>query len=73
MSKELKLKNAKLETLEVNRVAFIGELKGFKQRLSYSITKDRYNDLLQIDPYKVYNIWHEGNIFRFIEQTKGAI
>ena len=70
--KKLKLKNAKIETLTENKVSFIGELKGYKQRLSYTITeKERYNDLKQIDKNIIYNIWldNDKGIFRFIPQN----
>ena len=64
--KQLKLKNAKLETLTDNKVVFIGELKGYIQKLSYTITQERYNDLKQLDSNITYNIWKQDNIFRFI-------
>lgn len=67
--KKLKLKNAQLESLTENRVSFIGELKGYMQRLSYTITQERYNDLLQLDPSKKYNIWYENNMFIFKPKT----
>ena len=66
MAKKLKLKNAKLEALTENKVIFIGELKGYRQRLSYTITSERHNDLLQLDKDQKYNIWQQDNIFRFI-------
>lgn len=66
--KKLKLKNAKLELLTNNKVVFIGELKGYIQRLSYDITQERYNDLQQLDNNTVYNIWSENNMLRFIAQ-----
>ena len=66
--KQLKLKNAKVETLTENKVVFIGELKGYIQKLSYTITKERYIDLLQLDTNVIYNIWLENNVFRFIPQ-----
>ena len=66
--KKLKLRNAKLESLTKNKVVFIGELKGYLQRLSYTITKDRYNDLLQLDKSATYNIWDIGDNYRFIKQ-----
>jgi len=63
--KKLKLKNAKLESLTENKVAFIGELKGYIQRLSYTIKKERYNDLLQLEENTKYNIWHYDGYFHF--------
>jgi len=66
--KQLKLKNAKLETLTENKVVFIGELKGYIQKLSYTITQERYNDLKQLDNNTTYNIWNENNVMRFITQ-----
>ena len=67
--KKLKLKNARLEALTENRVSFIGELKGYKQRFSMTITDiNRYYDLLQLDKESMYNIWSENGSFRFILQ-----
>lgn len=66
--KKLKLKNAKIESLTESKVVFVGELKGYVQRLSYSITHDRYNDLQQLNRDIKYNIWHENNILKFIAQ-----
>lgn len=66
--KKLKLRNAKLESLTENKVIFIGELRGYISRLSYSITKERYNDLQQLDKNATYNIWKHDNSFRFIQQ-----
>jgi hypothetical protein len=66
--KKLKLRNARLESLTKNKVVFIGELKGYLQRLSYTITKDRYKDLLQLDKNATYNIWDIGGHYRFIKQ-----
>ena len=67
--RKLKLRNAKLESLTENKVVFIGELKGYIQKLSYTITKERYNDLKQLDSNITYNIWKQDNIFRFIAQN----
>ena len=67
--KQLKLKNAKLELLTENKVVFIGELKGYIQKLSYTITKERYIDLLKLDENIKYNIWLENHAFRFIPKT----
>lgn len=67
--KQLKLKNATIETLTENKVIFVGELKGYIQKLSYTITKERYLDLLKLDTNKKYNIWLENNVFRFVLQT----
>lgn len=66
--KKLKLRNARLELLAENKVVFIGELKGYLQKLSYTITKDRYKDLLQLDKNATYNIWDMGGNYRFIKQ-----
>jgi hypothetical protein len=67
--KTLKLKNAKLESLTENKVEFIGELKGYIQKLSYTITKERYNDLKALDRNAKYNIWSVNNVLRFIPQA----
>jgi uncharacterized FlgJ-related protein len=67
--KQLKLRNAKLESLTENKVVFIGELKGWIQKLSYTITQDRYYDLLQLDSDTKYNIWLDNHVFRFIPQN----
>lgn len=68
--KKLKLKNAKIETLTKNKVSFIGELKGYIQKLSYTITKERYTDLLQLNKNKIYNIWQlENGHFLFKERN----
>jgi hypothetical protein len=67
--KTLKLKNAKLESLTENKVVFIGELKGYIQKLSYTITKERYNDLKKLDSNAKYNIWSVNNVLRFIPQA----
>ena len=67
--KKLKLKNAKLESLTENKVIFKGELKGYVQKLSYTITHESYKDLLQIDKNQIYNIWSVNNVLRFIPQT----
>jgi len=64
--RKLALKNAQLESLTINKVVFIGELKGYIQRLSYSITKERYSDLLQLNKNQKYNIWKTDNILKFI-------
>lgn len=64
--KQLKLKNARLETLTENKVTFIGELKGCIQKLSYTITPERYVDLLKLDENTLYNIWKQDDKFRFI-------
>lgn len=66
--KKLKLRKAMLESLTENKVAFIGERKGCITRLTYTITKERYLDLLQLDRNQVYNIWLHDNNFRFIPQ-----
>ena len=66
--KKLKLRIARLESLTENKVIFIGELKGYIQKLSYTITHDRFNDLKQIDMGTRYNIWEIDNTLRFIEQ-----
>jgi hypothetical protein len=66
--KQLKLKNAVLESLTENKVIFIGELKGYIQRLSYTITNERYNDLLQLDENTKYNIWQYDGFFHFKPQ-----
>lgn len=67
--KKLKLRNAKLELLTENKVSFIGELKGYIQRWSMTITDiDRYYDLLQLDKDSIYNIWLEDDLYRFILQ-----
>ena len=63
------IKNAKLESLTENKVEFIGELKGYIQKLSYTITKDRYNDLQQLDGNTKYNIWQLENVIRFKPQA----
>ena len=70
MGKKLKLKNAKIELLTENKVIFKGELKGYMQKLSYTITKERYNDLLQLNKNTAYNIWAkaENNTLTFIPQ-----
>ena len=67
--KQLKLKNAIIETLTENKVIFIGEIKGYRQKLSYTITKERYIDLLKLDTNTKYNIWLENNNFRFIPKN----
>ena len=67
--KQLKLRNARLESLTENKVVFIGELKGYIQKLSYTITQERYNDLKQLDKNTTYNIWNENNVMRFIAQN----
>jgi hypothetical protein len=67
--KQLKLKNAMIESLMVNKVVFIGELKGYIQKLSYTITQERYNDLLQLDKNTKYNIWKENDVFNFIPKN----
>ena len=64
--KQLKLKNARIESLTENKVVFIGELKGYIQKLSYTITLERYRDLLKLDRDTLYNIWKQDNQFRFI-------
>ena len=64
--RKLALKNAQLESLTINKVVFIGELKGYKKRLSYSITKERYFDLLQLNKNQKYNIWKTDNFLKFI-------
>jgi len=66
MRKKLLLKNAELVLLKGNKVIFTGELKGFIQRLSYTITEERYTDLLALNENTKYNIWKQDNIFRFI-------
>lgn len=67
--KKLKLKNAKLELLTKNKVSFIGELKGYRQKFSMTITNmDTYEELLQLDENSIYNIWFENNFYRFIAQ-----
>ena len=66
--KTLKLKNATIQSLTENKVVFIGELKGYIQKLSYTITQDRYNDLKRLNSNVKYNIWNENNIMRFIPQ-----
>ena len=63
---QLKLKNARIESLTENKVVFIGELKGYIQKLSYTITLERYRDLLKLDRDTLYNIWKQDNQFRFI-------
>ena len=65
--RKLKLKNAKIETLTQNKVTFVGELKGYIQRLSYTITEERFLDLKQLDSDKKYNIWKTEDCFKFIE------
>ena len=65
--KTLKLKNAKLETLTETKVSFIGELKGYIQKWSMTITDiQRFYDLQKLDRNTTYNIWHENNQYRFI-------
>lgn len=64
--RKLALKNAQLESLTINKVVFIGELKGYKKRLSYNITKERYFDLLQLNKNQKYNIWKTDNFLKFI-------
>jgi len=66
--KTLKLKNATIQSLTENKIVFIGELKGYIQKLSYTITQDRYNDLKRLNSNVKYNIWNENNIMRFIPQ-----
>jgi len=66
--KKLKLKNAKIESLAENKVIFIGELKNKIYKLSYTITKERFTDLKQLNKNTIYNIWNQDNIFRFIPQ-----
>lgn len=66
--KTLKLKNAKIESLTENKVIFIGELKNKIYKLSYIITKERFEDLKQLDVNTIYNIWYQDNNFRFIAQ-----
>lgn len=68
--RKLKLKNAKMELLTENKVVFIGELKGYIQRWSMTITDiNRYYDLLQLDKDGVYNIWLQDDTFRFIAKN----
>lgn len=67
--KKLILKNAKLVSLMENKVIFIGEKGGYIQKLSYTITKETYNDLKQIDKNLIYNIWLQNDLMRFISQT----
>ena len=65
--KTLKLKNAKLETLTETKVSFIGELKGYIQKWSMTITDiQRFYDLQKLDKNTTYNIWYENNQYRFI-------
>ena len=65
--KTLKLKNAKLETLTETKVSFIGELKGYIQKWSMTITDiQRFYDLQKLDRNTTYNIWYENNQYRFI-------
>ena len=66
--KKLLLKKATIQSLSENKVVFIGELKGYIQKLSYTITQDRYNDLKRLNSNVKYNIWNENNIMRFIPQ-----
>lgn len=66
--KKLVLKNATLQLLTENKVVFIGELKGYIQKLSYTITQERYNDMKQLDVNAKYNIWNYGDILRFKAQ-----
>jgi len=67
--KKLLLKNATHQSLTENKVVFIGELKGYIQKLSCTITKDRYNDLQQLDGNTKYNIWQLENVIRFKPQA----
>lgn len=66
--KKLKLRNAKVQSLTEGKVVFIGELKGWRQKLSYTISQERYKDLQQLDKNTKYNIWEIGDIYRFIPQ-----
>ena len=68
--RKLKLKNAKIELLTENKVSFIGELAGYKQRFKMTITNiQRYYDLKKLDENVKYNIWKRDDEFVFIPQN----
>ena len=67
--KKLLLKNATLQLLTGNKVVFIGEIKGYIQKLSWTITQERHDDLLQLDNKQKYNIWQLENEIRFKSQA----
>ena len=56
----LKLKNATLESLSENKVTFIGELKGYLQRLTWTVADtETYNGLKLLDVNEKYNIYND--------------